>query len=118
MLRHLMSPLLNVLLSLWQLLNLKLLTCNYKQKSVFNMTDLSNKIIHETKCYVTENWGSPFIVAFMLFLLGTAISLSFNLSNLANSFSIYAFYALVIGVILQLVCFLKNKKESNVAEGV
>jgi hypothetical protein len=54
----------------------------------------------------------------MLFLLATAISLSFDLSNFANSFSIYAFYALVIGVILQLVCFLKYKKESKVAEAV
>lgn len=82
------------------------------------MTDLSNKIIQKTKYYVTENWGSPFIVAFMLLLLSSAISLSLDSSNLANSTSVYAFYALVVGVILQLVCFLKYRKESTLAEAV
>jgi hypothetical protein len=82
------------------------------------MTELGNKIIHNTKCYVTENWGSPFIVAFMLLLLSSAISLSLGSSNFANSTSIFAFYALVIGVILQLVCFLKYRKESALAETV
>lgn len=82
------------------------------------MTDLSNKIIYKTKCYVTENWGSPFIVAFMLLLLSSAISLSLDSSNFANSTSVFAFYALVIGVILQLVCFLRHRKEYTVAEAV
>jgi amino acid transporter len=82
------------------------------------MTDLSNKIIQGTKCYVTENWGSPFIAAFMLFLIGAGISLSLDLFDFANSLSVYAFCALVIGVILQLVCFLKYRKESTMTEAV
>jgi hypothetical protein len=82
------------------------------------MTDLSNKIIHETICYVTENWGFPFIVAFILLLLGAAISLSLDLSEFANSISVYAFSSLVIGTILQLVSFLKYRKGYTVAEAV
>jgi len=82
------------------------------------MTDLSNKIIHTTRCYVTENWGSPFIVAFILLLFGAAISLSLDLSEFANSISVYAFCSLVIGAILQLISFLKYRKGYTVAEDV
>jgi hypothetical protein len=82
------------------------------------MTDLSNKIVYGTKRYVTENWGSPFIAAFMLFLVGAAISLSLNFSDFANSISVFAFCALVIGVILQVFCFLKFKKGSKGEEAV
>jgi hypothetical protein len=68
--------------------------------------------------YVRENWGSPFIVAFMLFLLSATVPLSMTLYHLADSIAVIAFYALVVGAILQLVCLLKYSKELAGAEAV
>ena len=75
---------------------------------------MRNTVI-KVKGYVKENWGSPFIAGFMLLLMGAAVSLSVGLSSLANTIAVYAFYALVGGVVLQLICFLKypNKDESE-----
>ena len=66
------------------------------------------KMLTAVRRYVMENWGSPFIAAFALILVIAAYLLPTNLA--AYSIAIYAFYALVIGVILQLVCFVKYKK--------
>lgn len=71
------------------------------------------KVMSKTKDYVKENWGSPFIVGFMLLLTVAAFSLSAGLSSLANAVAIYAYYALVAGVILQLASFLKYRKKSD-----
>jgi len=65
------------------------------------------------KAYVKENWGSPFIIAFMLLLLSAAAFLSAGLSSQADALAVYAFYALVAGVVLQFVCFLKYKKTDD-----
>ncbi|OGD52702.1 hypothetical protein A3K80_04380 [Candidatus Bathyarchaeota archaeon RBG_13_38_9] len=62
--------------------------------------------------YIRVNWGAPFVVGFMLLLLVAAVSLSIGLPSLADSVAVYAFYALVVGVALQLACFLKYNKRS------
>ena len=67
----------------------------------------------KVKGYVKENWGSPFIVGFMLLLIVAAVSLSAGLSSLANTVAVYAYYALVAGVFLQLASFLKYRGKSN-----
>jgi hypothetical protein len=72
-----------------------------------------NQIIFRAKNYVNENWGSPFIIAFILLLIGDAVSLSLGLSYFADNIAVYAFYALVIGVVLQLICFLKYQRKSE-----
>jgi hypothetical protein len=72
------------------------------------------KIGPKIKGYVSENWGSPFLFGFMFLLIISAVSLSAGLSLLANDSAIYAFYALIIGVILQLLCFIKDQKRVNV----
>ena len=59
------------------------------------------------KVYVKENWGSPFIVGFIMLLMGAAVSLSVGLFSLADNIAVYAFYTLVSGVFLQLVCYFK-----------
>jgi hypothetical protein len=59
------------------------------------------------KRYVRENWGAPFIVAFMVFLVVAAVSMATGLDALADDVALYAYYALIGGVVLQLVCFLK-----------
>ncbi len=82
------------------------------------MNICSNKITYKTKSYIVENWGSPFIIAFTLLLVGDAFSSAAGLFYLADSIAIYAFYALVVGVILQLVCVVKYGKEADIAEAV
>jgi hypothetical protein len=70
------------------------------------------------KRYVRANWGSPFIVAFMLLLLFAAVLLSTSSSILADDLAVYAYSALVVGVFLQLVCFLKDRKKVTDAEAL
>jgi hypothetical protein len=90
-----------------------------KQSVFSSMTQTGfNKITVKVKGYVKENWGSPFIVGFMLLLLSAAVSLSAGLSSLADAVAVYAYYALVVGVVLQLVCFLKYRKKVSEAEAV
>lgn len=72
-------------------------------------------IMAKTQGYVKQNWGSPFIVMFILLLACSAVFLSTGLSDLADSVAVYAYYALVAGVILQFICFLKNKKNAGEA---
>jgi hypothetical protein len=47
----------------------------------------------------------------MLLLLAAAVSLSLGLPYLADAIAVYAYYALVAGVVLQLACFLKYRKK-------
>ena len=76
-----------------------------------------NKITIKTKTYVKENWGSPFIACFILLLVVTAVSSSAGLSSMADTVAVYSYYALVVGVILQLACFLKYCKRIDGAVG-
>lgn len=69
--------------------------------------DSAEKILAKIKGFVRENWGAPFVLAFMLLLLVAAACLAFGIEWLANEVAVYAYYALVFGVVLQLVCFLK-----------
>jgi heme/copper-type cytochrome/quinol oxidase subunit 4 len=59
------------------------------------------------KGYVSGNWGAPFVVGFMALLVVAAFSLALGFSVLADEVAVWAYYALVVGVVLQLVCFLK-----------
>ncbi len=74
-----------------------------------------HQIIFRVKKYVKENWGSPFIMGFMLLLVGSAVSLSFGLSSLADNIAVSAFYALIVGLILQVVSLLRigRKREAE-----
>ena len=77
-----------------------------------------DKIAVKIKGNVKENWGSPFIVGFILLLVSAAVSLSEGLSYLADGIAVYAYYALTVGVLLQLVCFVKYREKVSVAEAV
>jgi uncharacterized integral membrane protein len=57
--------------------------------------------------YLRENWGAPFIIAFMVMLMAAAGYLCCGLESIANDIAVYAYYSLVIGVVLQLICYLK-----------
>ena len=58
--------------------------------------------------YFRQNLGAPFVIVFQLLLLTCAALLIRGYSNLANEVAIYAYYSLVIGVVLQLVSFLRH----------
>jgi len=75
--------------------------------------DSAKEIFTKIKRYVRENWGVPFIIGFMALLMVASASLSTGLDFLANEVAIYAYYALVVGVVLQVVCFLKYGERRN-----
>jgi heme/copper-type cytochrome/quinol oxidase subunit 4 len=70
-------------------------------------------LLTRAKAYVRENWGAPFIMGFMLLLVVAAASVSMGLAEFADEVAVYAYYALLVGIILQLVCFLKCDKRSG-----
>jgi heme/copper-type cytochrome/quinol oxidase subunit 4 len=72
-----------------------------------------SKVSAGVKEYVKENWGAPFIVGFMVLLMVAAVFLLMDFAVLANEVAVYAYYALVVGVVLQLVCFLKCRKREG-----
>lgn len=73
----------------------------------------AREVPSRVKGYVKENWGAPFIVGFMALLMVAAVSLSMDFAVLADEVAVYAYYALVAGVVLQLVCFLKYRKRDG-----
>jgi hypothetical protein len=88
---------------------------NYSYKVQTNMTSEKSKMIMmimKMKRYIKLNWGTPFIFTFIILLSSAGCSLVFGVSSLADALSEYAFYALVIGVGLQIFCSLKHR-ESN-----
>jgi hypothetical protein len=76
----------------------------------------SHKILVELKGYIEKNWGFPFIVAFMILLSVTAFSLFWEPYD--SPFAVLAFYALVAGVLLQLICLLKYGGNNSEDAGV
>jgi len=73
----------------------------------------ARRIPSKVKDYVKENWGAPFVVGFMALLMVAAVSLSMDYVVLADEMAVYAYYALVVGVVLQLACFLKCRKREG-----
>jgi hypothetical protein len=73
----------------------------------------ARKVSLRVKGYVKENWGAPFVLGFMALLMVAAVSLLMGLVVLADEVAVCAYYALVAGVVLQLVCFLKYRKREG-----
>jgi hypothetical protein len=71
--------------------------------------DKTRRIIFKAKQYLKENWGAPFIIAFMIMLMICACLLASGNDTLANEIAVYAYYSLVIGVVLQLVTFIREE---------
>ena len=61
--------------------------------------------------YLKKNPGALFIISFQIMLVTCAILMASGNETAANELAIYAFYALVIGVILQFAAFLKHDRE-------
>jgi len=71
------------------------------------------EFLPKVKRYVRENLGGPFVIGFQALLLVAAGFLVVGNSGLANDVAVYAYYLLVIGVVLQLFSFLKHGKEAE-----
>ena len=68
------------------------------------------------KKYLKENPGAPFIMGFMALLLSCAVLLTMGHTPQANKTAEYAYYLLVIGVILQFVSFVKEERAKQEEE--
>ena len=66
--------------------------------------------------YFRQNFGAPFVIFFQLLLLVCVVLLIRGFPNLANEVAIYAYYSLVIGVVLQLVSFLRHGEGAEETE--
>jgi hypothetical protein len=63
--------------------------------------------------YFKENWGFPFIAGFLLLLFSSALLLASGIASSAELLANYAYFVLLAGVLLQLVCFSINKKKNE-----
>jgi len=66
------------------------------------------RFLGRARLYVRENWGAPFVVGFMGSLLVAAVLLILGLPWLAEVVGNVAYFSLVAGVVLQLVCFRRR----------
>jgi len=53
----------------------------------------------------------------MLLLMVAAAHLALGLEAKANDLAVYAYYSLVVGVVLQLISFVRCKREEREGEG-
>jgi len=65
------------------------------------------------KKYFKDNPVAPFVIGFQLLLVVCAGLLIQGSLAIANEVAIYAYYLLVIGVVLQLFSFVRHRKESE-----
>ena len=68
------------------------------------------------KIYLLKNLGAPFIIGFQVLILICAFFLTQRNWVMADKIGIYAYYMLVIGVILQLISFYKDGKRAEQEE--
>lgn len=71
------------------------------------------KFLPKVKRYFRENFGATFVIGFQVLLLVAAGLLAMGDSVLANDVAVYAYYLLVVGVVLQLFSFLKHGRQEQ-----
>jgi len=72
-----------------------------------------NKLRRRIENYLKENWGAPFIIVFMILLIIAAGYLAIGNEGFANDIAVYAYYSLVIGVVLQLASYIKYERRDK-----
>jgi hypothetical protein len=83
------------------------------KKSVYNLAGNKLRNNEIVEVFAKDNWGVLFIAGFMFLLIGAAVSFSVGLFSLADAVAFYAFYALVVGVFLQFICFFKFSRKDE-----
>jgi len=71
------------------------------------------KLLPKIKRYFKDNPGAIFVMGFQLLLAVCAGLLIQGNLAMANELAEYAYFLLVIGVVLQLVSFLRRGKEGE-----
>lgn len=71
------------------------------------------QFLQKVKKHFRENLGVPFIITFQMLLLVCASLLIVGNVSLANGVATGAYFSLVIGVVLQLISFLKHGKDGE-----
>ena len=77
-----------------------------KRKIVYKIHVYGRTFIFDLD-YFKENWGAIFIIFFQFLLVFSAVLLVQGYEYAANELAIYAFYSLVLGVVLQFASYLK-----------
>jgi len=67
-----------------------------------------NGFLVRARLYFGENWGAPFILGFMMSLLVAVGLLIMGFPWSAEAVGNFAYFSLVTGVVLQLVCFWRR----------
>jgi hypothetical protein len=75
--------------------------------------DSAKKIPARIKGYVLENWGAPFVLGFTVLLVAAVALLILGLPEVAEAAGNFAYFSLVLGAVLQLVCFLRTSDVKN-----
>ncbi|MEM2608801.1 MAG: hypothetical protein QXT87_06130 [Thermoproteota archaeon] len=65
------------------------------------------------RAYVSENPGAPFILGFQFLLILCVALLIKGAEAIANELAVYAYYALLIGVLLQIVSYIKERRRKG-----
>ena len=64
------------------------------------------------RLYLKSNYGAPFVAAFIVLLVAAAVFESLGTDGIANALAEYAYFVIVIGVVLQVISF-RNNRESE-----
>ncbi|MDG7037657.1 MAG: hypothetical protein JRN37_00630 [Nitrososphaerota archaeon] len=65
------------------------------------------------RLYLKSNYGVPFVAAFIVLLVAAAAFESLGTGGIANTLAEYAYFAIVIGVVLQVIASRKNGTDST-----
>lgn len=68
-------------------------------------------ILSRLKSFFKANPGAAFIIAFQALLISAAILLALGNSNAANETAVYAFYALVVGIAVQIGIVVREERK-------
>jgi hypothetical protein len=63
--------------------------------------------------YAKGNWSFPFIGGFIVLLFTAAVLLAAGWASVAEVAAACAYFSIVIGVVLQLICLGKNREKNG-----
>lgn len=86
-----------------------------KKKSIILKVYLFKRDFSFNLDYFLENWGAIFIIILQLLLFTCAFFLVKGYVSTSNQIAIYAYYSLVIGIVLQYASYFKcgGEKETE-----
>jgi len=71
------------------------------------------KVPPKIKKYFKDNPGAPLVIGFQLLLVLCAVLLIQGSSAIANKVAIYAYFLLVVGVVLQFIAYVRHRNNAE-----